>query len=494
MGDSEGTSIAGVSLFSVGQGVLNSYPALRSNYVVFFGSNGLQPRISDVVMNALSNEGLDFVPRNFTAPILSSDNLLYTPNSISNLGNSAMVAETANVLDQYGSRVTNIGLDLSGVGGFGQNTYTLTNGFTIGVDQSYSVNSFFSGRTDYINEIKATNVLSATSGNLDQISNYGQALADNEAAVGGIRTAGGALEGVGGALVVGSLGYDAYTGVTTGNWSGLELNALTLGAYAVGGPVGYGLAVGAEQILTPTSTASDDTFTALYRKEALDAIGSIVETVPSEPIDADVDGNITMSSARSFLISPGFDFNQPVVSYPIASGALAQSYFSNLALGNQQPDTTAGATGSGIVGNSFGFGPNGLSTDGTGGSFVPPSLTNNPFSFLSPPPAPFGSFVPGSSGFLGNDIPPIATPDTPAAPPAAPAPVVSPPPPPDAPPVFVGGFDGGGSFGGGSYGPVVLDLAGQGHQDHAFVFVEQLLQPLGERQRLPAPHRLGGRG
>ena len=179
---------------------------------------------------------------------------------------------------------------------------------------------------------------------------------------------------------------------------------------------------------------------------------------------------------------------------PSISGGLG-SFTSGTAFNSDSTTFTSesGAFSSGDVesaGTPFQFG-------GIGTSFLGPSVPTfanpefSPTSFNpSDVPPPFnplvpipGVFAPTDPNFTLPDIPApdvpnfnfpdVPSPDTPTftipdipapvAPPVA-VPDTPPPvaPPPDAPPVFVGGFDGGGSFGGGSYAPVVLDLAGKG--------------------------------
>ena len=291
MGDTNDGSVrtlVGVGTFSIGQGFLNAYPGLRGNYVVYYGSNGQPPSISRALEDAISSNGLNLIQRDATAPLLTSNNLLYTANRISNLGNSAMVAEVGNILDQYGSNVSNIGVDFSGVAGIGHNSFTFSDGSTFRPDISYTTKSFFSGTINYVDEVKGANVLGATAGNLNQVSNYGQAVAENAAEVGGIRAAGTALEGVGGALIIGGLGYDTYVGATTGDWSGLALNGLGLVALS-GGPVAFAAVQGGKVILSPTSSSgplellSEANGIPNVSLEALERIGA-EESSQSSPV------------------------------------------------------------------------------------------------------------------------------------------------------------------------------------------------------------------
>jgi hypothetical protein len=83
-------TLLGVGSFSIGQGFLNTYPGLRSNYVVYFGANGLQPDINPALRQAISDNGLNLIQRNVVPDQLTSNNLLYTANRISNPGNPSV--------------------------------------------------------------------------------------------------------------------------------------------------------------------------------------------------------------------------------------------------------------------------------------------------------------------------------------------------------------------------------------------------------------------
>ena len=242
-------TVTGLATFSIGNGLLNAYPALQSRYVSFFGTNGLQPSLSRNLFTAISEGNLDLVQRNYTAPLLTPDSPFYSTSNISNLGNSAMVEEANNILNQYGSRVSDISLDLSGVAGASQNIYTLSDGTQIRPDLQYSVSSRFFGTTINIDEIKGANTLSASASNLGQVSGYASALDDNAAIVAIPRAVGGALEVAGGALAVGSLAVDGYVAVTTGDASGVVLDGITAGAFYVN-PLAGAAVLAARNILS----------------------------------------------------------------------------------------------------------------------------------------------------------------------------------------------------------------------------------------------------
>lgn len=155
-------TLLGVGSFSIGQGFLNVYPGLGSNYVVYFGANGLQPDINPVLRQEISENGLNLIQRNVAPELMTSDNLLYTANRISNPGNSGTVAEIDNILNRYGNNVSNIEADFSGLRGFGQNTFTFSDGSTFRPDISYTTKSFFSGTINYVDEVKSVYDLGAT--------------------------------------------------------------------------------------------------------------------------------------------------------------------------------------------------------------------------------------------------------------------------------------------------------------------------------------------
>jgi hypothetical protein len=64
MGDANDGSVGtlfGAGAFSIGQGFLNSYPGLRNNYVVYYGSNGQPPSISRALEDAILDRGLNLI-------------------------------------------------------------------------------------------------------------------------------------------------------------------------------------------------------------------------------------------------------------------------------------------------------------------------------------------------------------------------------------------------------------------------------------------------
>jgi len=99
-----------------GRGLLVTYPAYVGRYTSYLSATKEVANITDAMVSAIADSGLNFVERNFAAPALTLDSPYFSRNFTSNLGNSATVAEAQQLAAEYGSRF-NYSMNLDGIPG-----------------------------------------------------------------------------------------------------------------------------------------------------------------------------------------------------------------------------------------------------------------------------------------------------------------------------------------------------------------------------------------
>src|SRR3984893_4362123 len=200
-------------LYGTGVGVLTVYPQAVGQYWSYLGTQQ-QVTIAKSLDTAITNAGMELVSTGYRAAPLPVGGEYYSVTAIGRQGNAATIDALNVIKDTYGSSLSNVGMDLSGVSGRPQNIYTFADGITFRPDLNYTnTDSFWSGATAHFDETKAVSNLTGSARNLDEVAQYGLAISEVNAASDGMRAFGSALRDlgvIGGVAGVGLAANDQY--------------------------------------------------------------------------------------------------------------------------------------------------------------------------------------------------------------------------------------------------------------------------------------------
>ena len=199
------------STFPRGAGIVATYPSFVTG----------QTRVRPSFLTAAIDAGMRIEPRT-QAPLLSSGEFGFSDRivgryPIDNFGNSATIAERNRLVQNYGSNIGEIRMDLQDLEGQGfvRSSYSTRSGINFHPDLQYNTYSALYGRTLHLDEVKAQAILGAGPRSLElaELNNYGAVLSEINEGSAIYRYAGNAFRVAGGLAMAGGTAYDIWDNI-----------------------------------------------------------------------------------------------------------------------------------------------------------------------------------------------------------------------------------------------------------------------------------------